>query len=83
MTLAMEIEYGLTEAGRTVHLRKYWDDPVIAAHRVEWNKVRVLLKSVVAYSIEITTFFSLPNRQSIPLCRPKLAGTKVRRQTHG
>ncbi len=55
MTLAMEIEYGLTEAGRTVHLRKYWSDPVIAEHRKEWNKVRVLLKSVVAYSIEVTT----------------------------
>jgi len=55
MTLAMEIEYGLTEASRTTHLRKYWNDPIIAEHRVEWNKVRALLKGVVAYSVEITT----------------------------
>jgi len=55
MSIAAEVEYGLTETSRAVNLREYWDHPAIVAHRLEWEKVRVLLKGVVAYSVEVTT----------------------------
>jgi hypothetical protein len=54
ISLAMDIEYGLTETTRSVNLRAYWSDPAIVAHRAEWEKVRALLKGVVAYSVEVT-----------------------------
>lgn len=54
ITLATEIEYGLTETSRAIHLRRYWGDPVLAEHRKEWDRVRRLLKGVVAYSVELT-----------------------------
>ena len=55
ISLAMDIEYGLTETHRSVNLRTYWTDPVVKAHEKEWEKVRVLLKGVIAYSVEVTT----------------------------
>ena len=55
LTLAAEVEYGLTETSRAVNLRDYWHLPSVDEHRKEWDKVRVLLKAVVAYSVEVTT----------------------------
>ena len=55
ISLASEIEYGISESSRAVYLREFWQDPVIVAHRAEWEKVRALLKGVVAYSVELTT----------------------------
>jgi hypothetical protein len=55
ISLASDIEYGLTETNRLVHLRELLQDPVVAEHRAEWEKVRVLMKGVVAYSVEVTT----------------------------
>jgi hypothetical protein len=80
LSMAAEVEYGLTEAKRSVNLREYWDNPAIASHRKEWDKVRALLKGVVAYSVEVTTLgnstLSGPDRSVAladylePLARP-------------
>jgi len=58
ISLASDVEYGLTETSRAVYLREFWNDPEVVAHRLEWEKVRVLLKGVVAYSVELTTLGS-------------------------
>jgi len=55
ISLATEIDYGVTESSNFVNLRVIWNDPVLAAHRMEWEKIRALLKGVVAYSVELTT----------------------------
>ena len=63
ISLASEIEYGLTESSRLINLRELWNDPVLIAHRQEWEKVRVLMKGVVAYSVELTTLGSSMSRR--------------------
>jgi len=55
IALAMDIEYNAADASQVPYLRKYQDDPVIIGYRQEWEKVRQLLKGVVAYSVELTT----------------------------
>jgi hypothetical protein len=88
ISLASEIDFGLTETSRAAHMRKYWKDPVLIEHRQQWEKVRVLLKAVVAYSVEITALgnsnLSGPERcQELadfldPLARPVVEYPKVR-----
>jgi hypothetical protein len=90
ISLAADIEYGLTETSRSIHLREYWDTPAVVAHRKEWEKVRVLMKGVVAYSVEVTTLgnstLSGPARARAladfldPLARPVITrpGTRFR-----
>lgn len=53
--LAMDIEFGLAERQRIKYLRPYLDDPVVEENRLEWDKVRKLLRGIVAYSVELTT----------------------------
>ena len=87
ISLAAEIEYGIGEASTFVNLRELWNDPALAAHRKEWDKVRALMKGVVAYSVEVTTLgnstLSGPERaQSLaefldPLARPVLEYHRV------
>jgi hypothetical protein len=55
ISLATEIDYGITESSNLVNLRVIWNDPALVAHRKEWEKIRALLKGVVAYSVELTT----------------------------
>ena len=88
ISLASDIEFGLTETSRSTNLRKYWKDPVLLEHRQEWEKVRVLLKGVVAYSVEITALgnsnLSGPERCEElasfldPLARPVVLYERVR-----
>lgn len=57
ITLAADIEYGLSRS--TVHyLREFHNDPVIVEHGHMWDGVRMILKGVVAYSVEVTTLGS-------------------------
>jgi hypothetical protein len=54
ITLAADIEYGLSR-NKIHYLREFQNDPVIVEHGEMWNGVRVILKGVVAYSVEVTT----------------------------
>jgi len=56
--LAMDIEFGLVQRQKIKYLRPYLDDPVVKENRAEWDKVRELLRGVVAYSVELTTLGS-------------------------
>ena len=55
VSLAADIEYGMTKGGSAHYLREYRTDPVVVAHNEQWNEVRRLLRGVVAYSVEIST----------------------------
>ena len=55
VSLAADIEYGMTKGGSAHYLRDYRSDPVVIAHNEQWNEVRRLLRGVVAYSVEIST----------------------------
>jgi len=55
VNLAADIEYGLTKGARVRYLQDYRGDPEVVANNEQWNRVRTLLRSVVAYSVEITT----------------------------
>jgi len=88
ISLATEIEYGVTESSNFVNLRVIWNDPVLVAHREEWDKIRALLKGVVAYSVELTTLgnstLNGPERARAladfldPLARPVLEADRRR-----
>ncbi|RKZ08265.1 hypothetical protein DRQ32_09275 [bacterium] len=55
VSLAADIEYAVVQAGSAHHLREYKTDPQVLAHGKKWDKIRRLLRGVVAYSIEIST----------------------------
>jgi len=57
ISLAADIEYGLNQQ-RAYYLRDYRDDPYIKTHDDRWKGVRMILKGVVAYSVEVTTLGS-------------------------
>jgi len=88
ISLAAEIEYGVTESSNLVNLRVIWNDPALVAHRKEWEKVRALMKGVVAYSVELTTLgnstLNGPERARAladflePLARPVLEADRRR-----
>jgi hypothetical protein len=54
ITLAADIEYGLSR-NKVHYLREFINDPALAAHGEMWDGVRIILKGVVAYSVEVTT----------------------------
>jgi len=54
ITLAADIEYGISR-NKVHYLREFMHDPVILEHGEMWNGVRMILKGVVAYSVEVTT----------------------------
>ena len=60
VTLASDIEYGMTKGSRIHYLMDYRADPMVVEHGQDWDEVRRLLRSVVAYSVEITTLGSSP-----------------------
>ncbi len=57
ISLAADIEYGLNQQ-RAYYLRDYRDDPYIKTHDDRWKGVRMILKGIVAYSVEVTTLGS-------------------------
>jgi len=57
ISLAAEIEYGLNQQ-RAYYLRDFRDDPYIQKHDDRWTGVRMILKGIVAYSVEVTTLGS-------------------------
>ena len=57
ITLAADIEYGISQQ-RIHYLREYRNDPNLDAHDNMWKGVRMILKGVVAYSVEVTTLGS-------------------------
>jgi hypothetical protein len=65
VSLAADIEYGMTKGGRAHYLRKYKKDPIVVEHNETWIQVRGLLRGVVAYSVEISTLgaSSLPSAE--------------------
>jgi hypothetical protein len=54
ITLAADIEYGLSRS-KIHYLREFQNDPIIVEHGQMWDGVRMILKGVVAYSVEVTT----------------------------
>lgn len=52
--LAADIEYGAATT-RFRYLREYRNEPALVAHREYWDRMRELLRGVVAYSVEIST----------------------------
>jgi len=57
ISLAADIEYGINQQ-RGYYLRDYRHDPFIEKHNDLWKGVRMILKGVVAYSVEVTTLGS-------------------------
>ena len=57
ISLAADIEYGLNQQ-RTYYLRDYRNDPFLKKHDEMWKGVRMILKGIVAYSVEVTTLGS-------------------------
>ena len=55
VSLASDIEFGMTSGAKVHYLMDYRDDPVIEAHNTQWDYVRQLVRAIVAYSVEITT----------------------------
>jgi len=53
--LASDIEFGMTSGAKVHYLMDYRKDPVVRAHAAKWDNVRSLVRSVVSYSVEITT----------------------------
>ena len=45
ISLAAEIEYGMTESSRLVNLRELWDDPAIIEHRMTMTSERMPIMS--------------------------------------
>lgn len=54
ITLAADIEYGLSKS-KVHYLREFHNDPDAVRHQHMWDGVRMILKGVVAYSVEVTT----------------------------
>ena len=54
ITLAADIEYGLA-SNKIYYLREFRSDPTVVGHNELWNGVRMILKGIVAYSVEVTT----------------------------
>lgn len=54
ITLAADIEYGIS-SNQIYYLREFRTDPNILAQNHLWDGVRMILKGVVAYSVEVTT----------------------------
>ena len=54
ITLAADIEYGLG-SNQIYYLRDFRSDPQLRKQNGLWDGVRLILKSVVAYSVEVTT----------------------------
>jgi hypothetical protein len=54
ITLAADIEYGIS-SNQIYYLREFRNDSVILRHGDLWEGVRMILKGVVAYSVEVTT----------------------------
>lgn len=57
ISLAADIEYGISQQ-RAYYLRDFRRDPEIKRHEDLWKGVRMILKGVVAYSVEVTTLGS-------------------------
>jgi hypothetical protein len=57
VSLAADIEYGITQ-NRVHYLRDFRDDPNIDKHENMWKGVRMILKGIVAYSVEVTALGS-------------------------
>jgi len=57
ISLAADIEYGLNQQ-RAYYLRDYRRDPYLQQHDDLWKGVRMILKGIVAYSVEVTTLGS-------------------------
>ena len=55
VSLAADIEFGMTNGSKVHYLMDYRSDPVVKAHNEKWNYVRQLVRAVVAYSVEVTT----------------------------
>jgi hypothetical protein len=54
ITLAADIEYGIS-SNQIYYLREFRKDPEIARQNGLWDGIRMILKGVVAYSVEVTT----------------------------
>jgi hypothetical protein len=54
ISLAADIEYGIMQQ-RIYYLRDFRHDPELDKHQDMWKGVRMILKGVVAYSVEVTT----------------------------
>jgi hypothetical protein len=57
ISLAADIEYGIGQQ-RIYYLRDFRRDPVFGKTEDRWKGVRMILKGVVAYSVEVTTLGS-------------------------
>ncbi len=55
VSLAADIEFGMTNGSKVHYLMDYRSDPVVKAHNEKWIYVRQLVRAVVAYSVEVTT----------------------------
>ena len=65
VSLAADIEYGMTKGSKAHYLRKYKSDPIVLEHNQTWLQVRRMLRGIVAYSVEISTLgaSSLPSTE--------------------
>ena len=54
ISLVADISYGLNRQ-HAVHLRKYMDDPAVAAYQEGWESMRTVLRGVAAYSLAVVT----------------------------
>ena len=65
VSLAADIEYGMTKGSKAHYLRKYKSDPIVLEHNETWMQVRRMLRGIVAYSVEISTLgaSSLPSAE--------------------
>jgi hypothetical protein len=55
VSLAADIEFAIVQSSSAHYLREYRSDPTVEGHGDKWDKIRTLLRAVVAYSIEIST----------------------------
>jgi len=55
VSLASDIEYGMTKGSKVHYLMDYRTDPKVLENNAKWDDVRTLLRAIVSYSVEVTT----------------------------
>lgn len=58
VSVASELQYGWDDTGEILYLTRYRDEPSVLAYGEEWEKMRRLIRAVVAYSLEVSTLGS-------------------------
>ena len=55
VNLAADIEFGMTNGSKVHYLMDYRGDTQVLEHKAKWEYVRMLVRAIVAYSVEVTT----------------------------